>query len=286
MTTLQKALDLDAVQAFVRIAELRSFTRAAEALDSTQAAVSLQLKRLEQRLGCRLVDRTPRMVRLSAAGTVFLGDARALLAAHARALSSLAEAPRRLVLGISDHVGGPGLPGLLAHLAAHDPGLVIEARVGLSREVMAAFDAGDLDAAIVREQGQRGDGTVLARDAMGWFASPGFQHRPGAKLPLATLAEPCGVRDLAARLLTEAGIAWSESFVGGGVAAVAAAVSAGLGVAALARRVAPAEAIEMGEALGLPPLPAAPVMLHSRVADPRSGTALRGLGAALRRETS
>ena len=57
---IERPLDLDAVEAFVRIAELGSFTRAAEAMRTTQAAVSLKLKRLEERLGCRLVERTPR----------------------------------------------------------------------------------------------------------------------------------------------------------------------------------------------------------------------------------
>jgi len=59
-----KALDVEAVQAFVLAADLNSFTRAAEALDTTQSAVSLKLKRLEERLGRRLLERTPRRVRL------------------------------------------------------------------------------------------------------------------------------------------------------------------------------------------------------------------------------
>jgi len=46
---IDRPLDLDAVQAFTRIAELGSFTRAAEAMQTTQAAVSLKLKRLEAR---------------------------------------------------------------------------------------------------------------------------------------------------------------------------------------------------------------------------------------------
>lgn len=66
-----RALDLEAVRAFIRIAELGSFTRAAEALQTTQAAVSLRLKRLEDRLGFRLVERTPRSVELSAQGATF-----------------------------------------------------------------------------------------------------------------------------------------------------------------------------------------------------------------------
>jgi DNA-binding transcriptional LysR family regulator len=46
----------------------------------------------------------------------------------------------------------------------------------------------------------------------------------------------CGVRRIATEALDAAGIAWTEIFAGGGVAAVAAAVSAGVGVAAPARR--------------------------------------------------
>ncbi|MCP8713071.1 LysR family transcriptional regulator, partial [Streptomyces sp. AC04842] len=50
----KRALDLEAVRAFIRIAELGSFTRAAESLQTTQAAISLKLKRLEDRLDFRL----------------------------------------------------------------------------------------------------------------------------------------------------------------------------------------------------------------------------------------
>jgi DNA-binding transcriptional LysR family regulator len=119
---------------------------------------------------------------------------------------------------------------------------------------------------------------------MGWFAAPGWEPRPGEKLRLATLAEPCGVRTLATRALDSAGIGWVESFVGGGVAAVGAAVMAGLGVAALARRVAPVGAVEVGERLGLPALPTSDVVLHANVSDPRSRGALRTLAAAFRSE--
>lgn len=67
-----KTLDIEAVQAFVLTADLKSFTRAAEAMDTTQSAVSLKIKRLEDELGRRLLDRTSRLVRLSADGDAFL----------------------------------------------------------------------------------------------------------------------------------------------------------------------------------------------------------------------
>src|SRR6478672_3428159 len=82
-------LDVDAVKAFVAVAELRSFTRAAEALGSTQGAISVKLKRLEDRMGQRLIERTPQLVRLSAQGALFLDSARDFLAAHDRAIAGL-----------------------------------------------------------------------------------------------------------------------------------------------------------------------------------------------------
>lgn len=62
------ALDIEAVQAFVLTSDLQSFTRAAEAMHTTQSAVSIKVRRLEEVLGKRLLERTPRSVRLSPDG--------------------------------------------------------------------------------------------------------------------------------------------------------------------------------------------------------------------------
>ena len=105
---------------------------------------------------------------------------------------------------------------------------------------------------------------------------------PGETLPLATLAPPCGVRALAIRGLDKTGIAWNERFVGGGVTAVAAAALAGLAVAPLARRIAPAGLVDIGPASRLPRLGSSKVMLHSKVSDPSKLAALRTLAATFR----
>ena len=277
-----RPLDLDAVQAFIRIAELGSFTRAAEAMRTTQAAVSLKLKRLENRFGCRLIERTPRYVQLSAQGTAFLEHARELLAVHDRALAVFAGARQRLTIGISDHVAGPELPALIARMNVHDPQLLIEIRIGSSGDLLQSFDRRELDTVIVRLEAGRSDGEFLTEEKFGWFAAPGWQQRAGEPLPLATMAEPCGVRAMAGRLLDAAGVPWTEIFVGGGVTAVAAAVMAGLGVAALAPRMLPFGAVDVGSRLGLPDLPRLPVLLHSRVKAGRPRDALAALSAAFR----
>ncbi len=279
---IERPLDLDAVQAFVRIAELGSFTRAAEATRTTQSAISLKLKRLEKRLGCRLLERTPRTVELSAKGATFLSHARKLLEAHDRAFADFARARQRLVIGISDHVAGPELPALIARMNAQDPELLIEIRIGSSGDLLQSFDRRELDTVIVRFHAGRNDGEIITEESLGWFAAPGWKHRPDEPLPVATLSEPCGVRVLSSRLLDEAGISWTEIFVGGGVAAVSAAVMAELGVAAMARRMLPFGAVDIGPKLGLPELPRLPVLLHSRVENERASNTLTALSAAFR----
>ncbi len=276
------SLDVDAVQAFVTIADLQSFTRAAEALGTTQAAVSVKLKRLEDRLGHRLIERTPRLVRLSARGALFLDAARDFLAAHERALAGLSSSRRRFALGIAAHVMGPEVPTLLARLHAHDPALTIEVQIDNSRNLLDAFDRGELDATIIRREDDRRDGEVLGPEHFGWFAAPGFQPRQGEPLRLAALAPACGVRDIATRALDAAGIDWIEVFLGGGSSAVMAAVSAGLAISVFSCRVVPPGTIDVGQRFGLPALPSSEIVLHSTLSDTKSRDALRTLAAAFR----
>ncbi|MBR0874725.1 LysR family transcriptional regulator [Bradyrhizobium tropiciagri] len=278
MTTL----DIDTVQAFLLVAELQGFTRAAEALGTTQAAISMKLQRLETVLGKRLVERSPRAVRLTADGAAFRHHARALIEAHDRALSGERPARQQLTLGISDHAAGPELVPLLERLHAMASQLALAVTIGFSRAMLDAYDAGELDAVIVRQEGSRRGGEKLAEDAFGWFAAKRFVWPRGDALPLATLAPPCGVRALAVRALDKAGIGWTESFVGGGVTAVVAAAQAGLAVAPLVRRIAPPDLIDIGPAHKLPRLGSSKVMLHSKVSDPAKLAALRTLAATFR----
>ncbi|MGY4453281.1 DNA-binding transcriptional LysR family regulator [Bradyrhizobium sp. i1.3.1] len=181
-------LDIATIKAFLLVADLQSFTRAAEALGTTQAAVSLKLQRLEALLGKRLVERSPRAVRLTADGAAFLDRARALMEAHDRALSDETSTAQSLSLGISDHAAGPELVPLLERLHAMSSSLTLAVTIGFSREMQDAYDAGQLDAVIVRQEGSRRGGEKLAEDEFGWFAARRFTLPKGEPLPLATLA--------------------------------------------------------------------------------------------------
>lgn len=278
-----KSLDLEAVQAFVLVAELKSFTRAATVMATTQSAVSLKIKRLEEGLGQRLLERTPRRVRLSAEGSHFLGPARSLVAAHDCAIGAFAVEQHRLAVGISHNIVGAELPLLLRRLSEREPALVLEMRLGKSREMLDLLDAGALDAAIVLGQDERRpSGEILLQEEFCWMSGPDFVRRDGDVLRLATQVAPCSVRSMAIAALESARIPWSEVFVGGGVATIAAAAAAGLAVAALCRRVAPSGTVDVGPRLGLPPLPTQKVVLHSSLSDRRAKESLRAVAAAIK----
>jgi DNA-binding transcriptional LysR family regulator len=275
-------LDIDAVHAFVLVADLHSFTRAGEAMDSTQSAVSLKIRRLEEGLGRRLLERTPRRVRLSADGEAFLGSARALVDAHRQAVHAFAEPRRRLVIGISHHLVGAELAQILRRIQEAERGVVVEMRVSTSRDVFEAFERGAVDVAVViRNDNRRLDGEVIFEVPFCWMAAPDFVHHSGEPIPLAMQGETCVVRRMAVGALDAAGMAWREAFVGGGMLTIAAAAAAGLGVAALARRVAPADLVDVGRRFGLPVLPAREAVLLTSVTDTQARGALRALSAAL-----
>jgi DNA-binding transcriptional LysR family regulator len=99
-------LDLRLVRYFTVVATRRHFGRAAADLLIAQPSLSRQIRRLEQQLGARLLDRTPQGTRLTEAGEVFLPRARALLrsAAQAAAATRAAAQPSRITIGYT-----PGL---------------------------------------------------------------------------------------------------------------------------------------------------------------------------------
>ena len=94
-------LDLALVRSFAALAEHRHFGRAAEALHTTQPSLSRQIRRLEQQVGARLIDRTPSGSQLTHAGEAFLPLATQLLRAADTAVASAQAAaqPTRITVG-------------------------------------------------------------------------------------------------------------------------------------------------------------------------------------------
>jgi DNA-binding transcriptional LysR family regulator len=98
---LGEDLELRLVRYFTAVAEHLNFGRAAAELHLAQPSLSRQIQRLEERLGVRLLDRTPQGSRLTEAGKAFLPEAQALVrAARQATLTARAYAPAaRITIG-------------------------------------------------------------------------------------------------------------------------------------------------------------------------------------------
>src|SRR3954463_16248702 len=79
------AFTLEQLRGFVAVADELHFGRAAARLKMTQPPLSRQIQKLERGVGAQLLERDNRRVTLTAAGEVFLGEARRLLALAASA---------------------------------------------------------------------------------------------------------------------------------------------------------------------------------------------------------
>jgi DNA-binding transcriptional LysR family regulator len=88
-------MQLDALQIFVKVAELGSFTRAAQHLGLSKARASIRVSEIESELGTRLLQRTTRAVRLTPDGEQFLVRARRLVL-DAEELGSMFQQPSSL----------------------------------------------------------------------------------------------------------------------------------------------------------------------------------------------
>jgi LysR family hydrogen peroxide-inducible transcriptional activator len=129
------------------------FGRAAEACSVSQPALSVQIKELEALLGAPLIERSPRLIRLSSLGEDLAKRAREILTAVDE-IEDLVRASRRplggrLRIGVIPTVAPYLLPDLIKDLISHYPNLEVHPRESITKTLIRDLTAGCLDAAIV-----------------------------------------------------------------------------------------------------------------------------------------
>ncbi|HWI99400.1 MAG TPA: LysR substrate-binding domain-containing protein [Burkholderiales bacterium] len=229
-------LDIDLLRSFAAVADSGSFTAAAELVARTQSAVSVQIRRLEEILGHKVFERTSRSLALTRAGDTLLAYARRILELNDESVRRIAEPPVAGVirLGITEYFVPTELPRILSRFAAAYPGVQLEVRMGISRDLRQDMAAGALDAALVR-LAARERAKAIWSEALNWMAREGDPPERGSVVPLALLPAPCWLRDHAIDSMKRLKRPWKLVFTGSSMASVQAAVGAGLGVSIMPR---------------------------------------------------
>ncbi|CAK9885450.1 MAG: Hydrogen peroxide-inducible genes activator [Candidatus Erwinia impunctatus] len=250
-------LDLDLLRTFVSVADLNTFAAAAAAVRRTQSAVSQQMQRLEQLVGRELFARRGRNKLLTEHGIQLLGYARKILRFNDEACTSLVYSDVQGVLnmGATDDTADTILPFLLNRVTSVYPKLAMDVRVQREPSMMEMLLKGEVDLIVSTSSTEEMVSQVIRTSPTLWYCAADYVFQPAEAVPLVLLDEPNPYRDIAINYLNEAGVPWRISYVASTLAAVRAAVKAGLGVTARPVEMMSPELRVMGAAEGLPVLP-------------------------------
>lgn len=217
---------IDELNHLLRILSTGTFTEAARQVHLTQPALSASVRRLEDAVGARLLERLPRGARLTAAGEAFVPHARAAVGAWEAGRRAVAEV-EGLARGAVTVGGGATactwlLPPVLTAFKARYPGLGLRLREVLTPHVPEAVASGELDLGVAE-----GEGEPWTTDELILVGAPGAR----LPAPFVTFVTGSSVRAAVEARFPEAEIAVELS----SFSAVMGLTRAGMGVSLLSR---------------------------------------------------
>lgn len=257
-------MDTELLRAFVAVAEGESFSSAGRALHRTQSTVSLQIQRLEERLGQTLFQRTSRSVALTPAGWKLLPRARRMLRLEEQIARELGDGStlERIRLGITEEQAMAYLPAVLPALARDYPRVRIELTCQLSTALIQRFEEGLLDVVLSIWHGPSRSGEVIGREPLVWAGMADFPRVDGTPLALALNPEGCIFRAHALHLLEQAERPWQLRYTSQSPTGINQPVQSGLALTVKTPRSLPPGCVDVGPMLGLPALGVVDIELH------------------------
>ena len=225
-------IDIDQLRTFIAIAETGSFTKAADLVHKTQSAVSMQMKRLEERLDRPIFTRDGRASKLTEDGERLLNYARRIVKLNIEALSAFSdsELSGRVRLGVPDDYADRYLPEIMARFSRAYPGVELTITCQSSIELIELIDENELDLAIVTNCEGARPAESFRRERLLWVSSNRHSIHLEERLPLALGRPSCMWRQSAIDQLETIGRPYRVLFTSANAGAVSAAVLSGLAV--------------------------------------------------------
>ncbi len=260
-------LDIDLLRTFATVHQSGGFSQAAEILGRSQPAISLQIKRLEERVGAKVFERSgTRGVPLTVSGLLLMEYARQIIALHDEALTRLTSPKIKTFvrLGILEELGNYRLPAVLHSFSKVFPDANLQVQVKLSNNLLIEMLQGRLDIIVIAAEADVPDAIPLWSEQLVWVASNAAPSSQQQSLPLVTLPEPSFYRKAAIRALTKASQKWSSVCTSSTMAGIRASVIAGIGITAMGRTEVTEGLRILGPEYGLPRLMDADVVIYFR----------------------
>lgn len=267
-------LDSDQLKTFVAIADAGSFTRAADMVHKTQSAVSMQMKRLEDRIGRPLFARDGRQARLTEDGERLLDYARRIVRLNLECVTSFSEADLkgRVRLGVPDDYADRYLPEIMARFSRSNPRAEVTVICEPTPMLIERIDEGDLDLAVVTHVASHKGSQIIRLEPLLWVTSARHDVHEQDPIPLALGCHTCNWRQAAVEGLEAQGRRFRVLYSSWNSSAVGAAVLAGLAVSVLPESAIRSGMRVLGAADGFPALPTVRIGLVKNLLEPSALT--------------
>ena len=254
---MKAPLDLDQLQTFLTIADTGSFTRAAEEVNRTQSAVSMQMRRLEERIGKPLFEKDGRTNKLTEEGEKLLSYARRLLFLNRETLAAFDDTRLEgtIRIGTPDDYADRFLPEIMARFARSNPRVELTVVCEPTPGLVEHIRRGNLDIALVTHNDARGQSEVVRREPLLWVCSANHATHEQTVLPMAFGRPNCIWRRAACDQLDGMGRQYRILFTSFSATVIAAAVLSGLAISVLPECALRTGMRVLGEADGFGPLP-------------------------------
>lgn len=262
-------LDLDQLRTFVAIVDSGSFTRAADEVFKTQSAVSMQMRRLEERLAVSLFERSGRATRLTEAGARLLTYARKMLALSQETLSAFDEDSIEgfVRIGLPDDYAERLLPEIMARFSRSNPRVELQISCEPTTNLIEHIEKGHLDVALVCPF-RTTQAEVVRREPLHFVTSAAHSVHQEKVLPLAIGRSDCHWRKQCIDALNRIGREHRILFTSWSATIVTSAVLSGLAVSVLPECALRSGMRVLGEADGFPRLEDAEIgMLRAKNSD-------------------
>jgi len=256
-------LDLDQLQSFCAIADCGSFTEAARRVNKTQSAVSMQIKRLEERLGHALLSRDGRTVTLTHHGEVLYERARKMLRTNAEILDHFSDGDLAgsIRFGVPDDYAVRLLPVILSSFQRTHPKIVVDVSCMASEHLLEGMRSGRYDLIVFTQGTEQNFGELFRTEKMFWVASHGGRALASEPVAIACGPQYCIWRKDAMDALDRTGTDYRIAYTSSNATAISSAVLSDLAIGFL-----PESALQPGMRVvsdehGLPHLPDAQMAL-------------------------
>ena len=229
-------LDLDQLQTFVAIADTGSFTRAADEVHRTQSAVSMQMRRLEERIGKPLFEKDGRSNRLTEEGERLLSYARRHDPSQPRDAGRLRRSPRSKARSASARpttMPTASCPEIMARFARSNPRVELTVICEPTPGLVEHIKRGNLDLAMVTHNDARGQSEVVRREPLLWVSSANHATHEQEILPMAFGRPTCIWRRAACDVLDRMNRDYRVLFTSFSATVITAAVLSGLAISVL-----------------------------------------------------